>query len=289
MGGGENVKYTPLFFCKDCKTSIPELRNVLEITKKQQKFQADLDEHDTRITKFEQELEKLNKITIEGLDTRLAALEAKQIDKESIKTIAETCFSQTDFPSLQTQKQLEDTIQSTTKKQLEETREEAIQREDRMKNLIVYGIKEIHNDRTEQMKADFTAIKTLYSEKVDLCSKDLLQVTRLGKEAENKIRPIKITFADLQKRNLVLRNNKNLKLYGDNGETCSLDFCEDGDEHVHIYINTDKTKQQMKEEKELREELKRRKQTETNLIIRNGKIITKSTHARWVEVAEDGF
>ena len=112
---------------------------------------------------------------------------------------------------------------------------------------------------------------------------------RLGNNEDNKTRPIKITFADTQKRYEILRNNKDLKMYCNTGKECELDFCDDEDEHVHIYINTDKTKQQLKEEKELREELKKRKQTEQNLIIRNGKIIKKSSHVRWVELAEDGY
>ena len=58
--------------------------------------------------------------------------------------------------------------------------------------------------------------------------------------------------------------------------------------HQHIYITTDKTKQQIEEEKKLRTELKIKRVTDPNLIIRNGKIIAKSTnHARWSEIIKN--
>ena len=285
------------FFCKECKGTIPELRNLLEITKQQQKLQEDLDNHDTRITACEVEVEKINQIEENAKDvsTRLATLEAKLIDKETVATIAETCFKKSDFPPItfqevkkqqkETQMQLEATIISHKME-----REETVRREDNKKSLIVYGIKETHNDKIQQMKADFTTIKSLYSNKVELCSKDLLQVIRVGKEDSDKIRPIKLTFVDMQKRLEVLRNNKDLKLYGENLNDCNLDFCKEEKDHAHIYVTTDKTKQQRKEENELRAELKRRKQTEEDLIIRNGRIIKKTTiHARWQEVAQDGW
>ena len=111
---------------------------------------------------------------------------------------------------------------------------------------------------------------------------------RTGPKKENQIRPIKITFATMEKKLEVLTNNKNLILYGNEERECEFDWCEDGDSHTHIYVTTDKTKQQRDEEKVLREEMKRRKETEPNLIIRNGKIITKApNHARWSEVVQD--
>ena len=80
-----------------------------------------------------------------------------------------------------------------------------------------------------------------------------------------------------------MRNNKNLILYGE--DECQFDFCQDEENHKHIYVSTDKTQQQREEERALRNELKRRKETETDLIIRNGKIIKKKANrARWAEL-----
>ena len=69
---------------------------------------------------------------------------------------------------------------------------------------------------------------------------------------------------------------------------CTSDYCDDHESnHKHIYVSPDKTKQQRDEEQKLRDELKTRRLTETNLIIGDGKIIKKSTIARWVNLRED--
>ena len=54
--------------------------------------------------------------------------------------------------------------------------------------------------------------------------------------------------------------NQNLKLLDD-------------DESTNIYVSTDRTKKQRETDKELRDELKRQKLTNPNLVIRNGKIV----------------
>ena len=57
---------------------------------------------------------------------------------------------------------------------------------------------------------------------------------------------------------------------GDEFEECTSQYCDQaGEHHQHIYVNTDKTKKQIAEEKKLREELKTRKEHEPALVIRN--------------------
>ena len=154
----------------------------------------------------------------------------------------------------------------------------------------MYGVPETEEDKSKLMIADFNIIKHLYSPKVTIASKDLKQILRLGNKKLNQIRPIKLTFVDMQKRLDVLRNNKDLKIYSEEFDDCEADFCDDDKKHKHIYITTDKTKLQRQEEKKVREELKRRRETEPNLIIRNGKIIQKSHNSRacWSEL-DDGL
>ena len=50
----ENVEVT--FICKSCKETLPDLRNMLDITRQQQKLKENIDAHDTRITKCEVEI-----------------------------------------------------------------------------------------------------------------------------------------------------------------------------------------------------------------------------------------
>ena len=95
-------------------------------------------------------------------------------------------------------------------------------------------------------------------------------------------------FANHEKRLEILRNNKNLILTSNKFPVCSSDFCDVHEtNHRHIYVSPDKTKQQREDGKKLRDELKTRRLTEPNLIIRDGKIIKKSTIARWVNLRED--
>ena len=111
----------------------------------------------------------------------------------------------------------------------------------------------------------------------------------MGDHKPNQIRPIRITLADTQKRSDILRNNKDLKLYKEES-TCNLEFCEDEDPHTHIYVTTDKTRKQRDEDSKLRTELKRRRVTENDLLIRNGRIVKKSTtYARWSEISQNGW
>ena len=51
-----------------------------------------------------------------------------------------------------------------------------------------------------------------------------------------------------------------------------LKLLED-DVSSNIYVSTDRTKKQREEDKKLRDELKRRKLTEPNLVIRNNRIV----------------
>lgn len=93
----------------------------------------------------------------------------------------------------------------------------------------------------------------------------------------------------MEKRSQVLRNNRDLKLEGEDLPMCTATYCTNHQKHKHIYVTTDKTKQQREEEKKLRGELKTRREAgDTNLIIRNYKIIPKPTQTRWADLFKDG-
>lgn len=147
---------------------------------------------------------------------------------------------------------------------------------------------ETKEDQSEQMITDFNTVKHLYTNNVELNKTDLTQVIRLGIKKNDLTRPIKLTFVSLEKRTEILRNNRDLKLTG-NFPECSEGFCNDKEtRHKHIYVSPDLTKQQREEAKKLREELKQRKETETGLIIRNGKIVKKTiSRARWVDTIQN--
>ena len=287
-------KVEPNYICPECKETLPELHDLLEVRRQQKKLRDDLDLHDTRITRCEVETEKINEMKelIDQINGRLSAVEAKMIDKEEVATIADKCFKDSDFPLIEevknnqakTTKKLEDAIKVEREERFEDKR-----REDNKKSLIVYGVPEEFDDDVEQTKADFTKIKELYTNRVNIQSKDFLQIARLGNKKGNQIRPIKLMFVDMERRSGVLRNNKDLILYKEGYDECKLEYCTNDEDHKHIYITNDKTKQQREEEKKLRDELRIKKQAEPNTewIIRYGKIIKKSTNqARWLQIAD---
>ena len=278
--------------CDNCKETLPELKNLLEITKQQKKIKADIEEHDTRITKCELGVEQVDALveTVKKLEIRLGDAEAKLIDKAAVQTIAQKCFNSADYPPIKMvqevrkkQEDAEKKLDNAIKLQTEETH-----RNQNMKSLIVYGVPETKEDKEEQMKSAFHTLQHLYNGKVEIKPTDLIYIARIGHSKPGQIKPIKLTFADTQKQMEVLTNNRNLMVYGHGLKKCELEFCEEADEHQHVYITTDKTKQQRIEEGKLREELKRRKANEPDLIIRNGKIIKKSTnHARWLTISQN--
>lgn len=274
------------FICKPCKEELPRIREIMSLKQKQMEIIAEAKRESETNQKFREEQSQIN----EDINKRLSKIE---------KVIEEKKLDDEEFPPLQlftAEKEKLNKIYIRQQKFDEEVKhqktqkEEEKRREDRERNLIVYEIPEKSEDEAEQMKADFNTIKKLYLQKVELTAHDIIQITRLGQK-NDKIRPIRLTFSSMQKRLEVLRKNKDLKLEDDSFEICTSTFCHEHQKHKHIYVSTDKTKQQRDNEKKLRDELKMRKAAgENNLIIRNEKIIQKSqlNHARWSDLVQNG-
>ena len=182
---------------------------------------------------------------------------------------------------------------SVSLKKQHEDQEEQRNKEAKKLSLIVYGVPETPEDEAAQIKADFTTIKKLYADRVEINKEDFSDISRLGVKKTNQVRPIKLTFNSFEKRRKVLINNINLRLDADGENTCEYDNCSTyPTNHVHIYVTTDKTKREREEEQKLREKLKERRDAgEENIIIRKGKIVSKearqNAHPRWAQVSVD--
>ena len=271
------------FLCSPCRREMPKIRELLQMKEKHQNLEL-------VVEKLSEDVKTLQKNPV--LTERVVKLE---------NVIEQKQINSNDFPALdkitnQT-KQINQVIQkqhsldAKLKKQSEEKEEEK-RIEERENNLIVYGIPEQHEDSREQIKEDYYSITNLYKDRIKICKEDIINITRLGSKKENQIRPIRICFECSDIRTRFLRNNKNLVIYDEEFPKCTASFCNLEESHKHIYISTDKTKQQRETEKELREELKKRKsQGETNIIIRNYKIIkaTESAHPRWADIVQNGL
>lgn len=151
--------------------------------------------------------------------------------------------------------------ETSIQKVLVEQREEEILIEKKKDSLIIFGMPETNtDDRKEEMLDDYRRIEKLYETKVTLNKEDVTYIGRLGIKDREKNRPIKITLTDQRKRMELLTKNFNLKLL-------------ENDISTNIYVSTDRTKKQREADKLLRDELKIKKVTNPNLVIRNNKIV----------------
>lgn len=150
--------------------------------------------------------------------------------------------------------------EKSIQKALVDQREEDLLIEKKKDNLVIFGMPESDTeDKKEEMLEDYRKIEKIYEGKVELLQEDIKHMTRIGAKSTNKIRPIQITL-NPNKRKELLTRNKELKLLENSTST-------------NIYVSTDRTKKQREADKVLREELKRRKRTNPNLVIRNSKIV----------------
>lgn len=133
------------------------------------------------------------------------------------------------------------------------------ERSQREKNLIIYGIDEIHSKSSEERRChDMDQVNKLMQSVVLDCAKPL-KVIRLGKYDANRVRLIKVSFATSETPKTILRNK--LSVYKDQPK---------------IKIYADETPYQKKSMKNLRDELKRRTEAgEKDLIIKYIKGVPK--------------
>ena len=144
---------------------------------------------------------------------------------------------------------------------MQEQREEEILIEKKKDNLIIYGMPESASEvKKDEMLEDFRRITKIYDGKVEVKKEDIKHITRLGIKVANQIRPIQIGLASQIKRKELLTKNRDLKLL-------------ENDTSTNIYVSPDLTRKQREADKVLRVELKQRKETNPNLVIRNNKIV----------------
>ena len=130
-------------------------------------------------------------------------------------------------------------------------------------NVCVFNVPESNEENfTAAYQDDMRKLQEILQTRVDIQKEDLKEVFRIGPKGKTtKPRPIIIKFTSTEKKFEVLKERE-------------LYFLS-GDERIRIFITPDRTLKQQAEHKKLIEELKQRKQDgESNLVIRNGKIIT---------------
>ena len=130
-------------------------------------------------------------------------------------------------------------------------------------NVCIFNVPEpINNSEEENAKSDVERLKSILSDKIDIKQEDLKAIYRRGKSIQvSKPRPIIIKFANLEKKLEILKLR-------------NLTFKSQDSMIINIHVTPDRTMKQQQELKKLVIELKKRRADgESDIFIRNDKIV----------------
>ena len=141
--------------------------------------------------------------------------------------------------------------------------EELRQRERKKHNICLFRLPESQSlDDSEAYKEDMKKLKDVFFAREGFNPAHVKNAYRIGKKSANKIRPVVMQFTNLTTRLKVLKMDDIVYT--------------SGSEETTLYVSTDKTTRQIAEHKKLYSELQmRREGGETDLVIRNNKIVQK--------------
>lgn len=145
-----------------------------------------------------------------------------------------------------------------------ETKLEILEKEKRKKNLIIYNLIESDKeDARERYMEDREHIKNIFTEELLQGDYGVERLVRLGKRNSEQRRPLLVEMKTEKEKMDILVNAKRLRhsvLY------------------PRLYVNRDLTASERKKEKELRDQLReKRNNGENHFTIRRGKIVNKPT------------
>ena len=282
------------FVCSSCEEQLPKVRDLLKLSHRQEEMEKDIEQIKENISKNTASIHQ-QKITCECKEERLKKIEdllqINQLDPEEFPNLPKMNAAAISLAEqLTSQKETTTKLNAKLHEQQELNAEEKRQAA-RAANLIIYGLPEEteSNNVREQMKNDFKNLQDLLAERIEIDTKDISDIRRLGTK-KDKDRPLRITFRNQEKRKEILTNNLGLIINNDKYDVCPCKTYPG--RHVHVNITNDKTRQQREIEAKLREELKERRKSGENVKIKQGKIVSRETpnaHPRWAELFEDGY
>ena len=131
---------------------------------------------------------------------------------------------------------------------------EVDERNRRMNNVIVSGIEENpHGSVIDKQRSDLEQLLKLLDETQTQVSKtDIVSCQRIGRSVGERPRLLRVVLSNQLLRNTVLRNSRSLN--------DSINF-------KHVYINPDRTKVQLFEQRKLREELNKLRNDGEDVVI----------------------
>ena len=200
-------------------------------------------------------------ICVRGGGERIGRLEAM------IQDLSKLVVKLTDkIDKMEEGQSLERKIEETVEKKLSEALDERVEREKRKQNIILVNVPESSKESPEdRKKEDVNAAKDLFKK---VCPNTAAEIgvtepVRIGKPEAGKRRLLRVKINSEEAKQEIVRQayilNRDVKNPKD-----------------RIYINPDFTPTERKQQKELRDELRRRREEgERDIVIRNGKIVKK--------------
>ena len=150
---------------------------------------------------------------------------------------------------------------------IKDTVREELQKERKKVNLILYNVRESsETNRDARVRHDINMVKSVNSASAEVkdIDKQIVSIHRLGKNNPDKARPLRVVFSKAKTKFDLLTNSFKLSTSENN-------------EMRKVKLAIDRTQSEMNEHKRLIEEIERRKSHgESNLIIRKGRIVSKS-------------
>ena len=270
------------FICPKCKDQLPKIKDLVKISQRQTEIEIEINKMKMIIDENKTSIAEFKNMNVAGrLNQIEQIIQSNKLDDE-------------DYPPLPAMKTAAQKMQAEiSTQQIATTKLSTDLQEEKLKemkklNLIIYGIPETNEDPEDQMMQDFNTVKELYIDKVNIKTEDITSIIRLGRKKENQIRPIRLTFRDIHKRREILVNNNGLRLEGDEYKECKCKV--NPGKHIHVNITTDKTQHERDAENQLREELKARRSSGEDIIIKRGKIVKRNhqdTQARWAVISQN--
>ena len=185
---------------------------------------------------------KVDKTEFEGLKNKIDEIE-KEI--ETIKKDAQEEGSWTDIKTATEKRKIEEVIDIS----LRDYENEEKERQNRRKNIIVFGLPESEKTIPEECKED--DVKKMVGLCKNICKikfneNDISKIIRLGKVTEDKERPLLITISEEIKKREIFRNLNKIRDAGSpfNKVTITHDMTKKQKEELKIKIETAKEMEQ---------------------------------------------
>ena len=233
----ENIAW----YCKACKE--PAKLAVIEDKSIEDKCNKYLEEIKKSIETLGESLQrKVDKEEFEGLKNKIDEIE-KEI--EILKKDAQEEGSWTNINTAAEKRKIEEVIDISLKDYENEERE----RQNRRKNIIVFGLPESEKTIPEERKED--DVKKMIGLCKNICKikfneTDISRIIRLGKAAEDKERPLLITINEEIKKKEIFRNLNKIRDAGSpfNKVTITHDMTKKQKEELKIKMETAKEMEQ---------------------------------------------